>query len=144
MEQSLVSLHSPTAIHTTSKITSVPTNDLTIDQQTTDDGTSSVVTGASSDDVMDLLRAIEMSRLQAVRENEQNIYRPNNNHPNSTLNTNGKMNHFDDLQQAMELSLTTKNEQQLPNEATSWFSIIFELLFVLNLLLFSMYCISSR
>jgi hypothetical protein len=87
-----------------------------------------------------------MSRLQAVRENEQNIYRPNNNHhhPNSTLNTNGKMNHFDDLQQAMELSLTTKNEQQSENEATSWFSIIFELLFVLNLPLFSMHCISSR
>jgi len=126
MEQGLVSLNGTLAIHSISATASVPKNDSTIEQQTTDDNISSV-TAVPSDDVMDLLRAIEMSRLQSVRENEQNMYRSNtnNNDQNSILSTNDKIEYFNDLQQAIELSLRIKNEKQLTNETTSLFSRIF-------------------
>jgi len=113
MEQSLVPLNNPKAINSISTTNSVSTNDSTIDQkQNTDDRLSSVLVVVPSDDVMDLLRAIEMSRLQAVRDNEQNIYRPNTNHNSnhsSILSTNDKMDYFNDLQQAIELSLKSQS-----------------------------------
>jgi len=120
MEQGLVTLNGTTAITSTSTTTSVSTNDSTIDQQNTDDDDlSPVVVVVPSDDVMDLLRAIEMSRLQSVRENEQNTYRSNTNQ-NTILSTNDKMEYFNDLQQAIELSLKIKPEQQLStHEITS-------------------------
>lgn len=122
MEQGLVSLNTTAAITSASTTISVSTNDSTTNQQTTDDNLSPVVVVAPSDDVMDLLRAIEMSRLQAVRENEQNIYRPNANNNSSTLNTNDKMEYFNDLQQAIELSLRTISEPQLKDETISSYS----------------------
>jgi len=119
MEQGLVSLNGSTAIASISTTTTVSTNDSTIDQQNTDDDLSSVVVVVPSDDVMDLLRAIEMSRLQSVRDNEQNTYRSNTNQ-NTILSTNDKMEYFNDLQQAIELSLKIKPEQQLStHEITS-------------------------
>ncbi len=138
MEQSLVPLNSPKAINSISTTNSVSTNDSTIDQkQNTDDRLSSVLVVVPSDDVMDLLRAIEMSRLQAVRDNEQNIYRPNTNHNgnhSSILSTNDKMDYFNDLQQAIELSLKSQSEQQ---ETTSLLSRIAQfLLLVLFFFLF--------
>jgi hypothetical protein len=119
MEQGLVSLNIPTAINSISTVNSVSTNDSTTEQQSTDDRVSSVLVVVPSDDVMDLLRAIEMSRLQSVRDNEQNIYRSNtnqNSNHSSILSTNDKMDYFNDLQQAIELSLKIKNEQQLIQE----------------------------
>jgi len=119
MEQGLVSLNGSTAIASISTTTTVSTNDSTIDQQNTDDDLSSVVVVVPSDDVMDLLRAIEMSRLQSLRDNEQNTYRSNTNQ-NTILSTNDKMEYFNDLQQAIELSLKIKPEQQLStHEITS-------------------------
>jgi hypothetical protein len=138
MEQSLVPLNSPKAINSISTTNSVSTNDSTIDQkQNTDDRLSSVLVVVPSDDVMDLLRAIEMSRLQAVRDNEQNIYRPNTNHNSnhsSILSTNDKMDYFNDLQQAIELSLKSQNEQQ---ETTSLLLRIVQ--FLLLVLLFFLF-----
>ena len=123
MEQGLVSLNVSTAIPSVSTTTSVSTNESTYEQQRQTDGsTSPVVMVVQSDGVMDLLRAIEMSRLQAVRENEQNIYRPNTkSYSNSTINTNEKIDYFNDLQQAIELSLRIKGEQQLKRETTGLF-----------------------
>ena len=121
MEQSLVPLNSPTAINSTSTTNSVSTNDSTIEQQNTDDRVPPVLVVVPSDDVMDLLRAIEMSRLQSAREHEQNIYRPNTNHNSthsSAISNNDKMDYFNDLQQAIELSLRTKPEQELTPETT--------------------------
>jgi hypothetical protein len=133
MEQSLVPLNSPTTINSISTANSVSTNDSTIEQQNTDDRVPSVLVVVPTDDVMDLLRAIEMSRLQSVRENEQNIYRPNSNHtnaPSSILSNNDKMDYFNDLQQAIELSLRPKNEQQqsIP-ETTGLLSRDFQFIF---------------
>ncbi|UJR25225.1 hypothetical protein I4U23_006577 [Adineta vaga] len=109
LEQSLTTLTNPTATNNMSMTTSISTNDSTSEQQNLDDTTASVV---PSNDVMDLLRAIEMSRLQAVRENEQNIYRPNfhNNQINSVRNPNEKINYFTNVPQ-------TKTEQS--TEATA-------------------------
>lgn len=124
MEQGLVPLNGSTTVNTSSMTASISTNDSVSDQQTTDDTISSVVVVVPSDDVMDLLRAIEMSRLQAVRENEQNIYRPNTHNGNhSSILSNDKINYFNDLQKTIELSLKTKNEQQSTNDATSLFSL---------------------
>ena len=109
MEQSLAPLTNSSAMNTNSMTTSTSTNDSASDPQNSDDNSSSIVVVVPPNDVMDLLRAIEMSRLQAVRENEQNIYRPNQ--TNSTNNPNDKVNYFNDLQHTIELSLRTKNEQ---------------------------------
>jgi hypothetical protein len=120
MEQSLVPLNGSTGINSVSMTTSISTNDSILDQQHNEDIISPVaVVVVPSDDVMDLLRAIEMSRLQSVRENEQNIYRPNTHSSNN--NSNDKNNYFNDLQQTIELSLKTKNDQQSTNELTSSF-----------------------
>jgi hypothetical protein len=73
-----------------------------------------------------------MSRLQSVRENEQNIYRSNtnqNSNHSSILSTNDKMDYFNDLQQAIELSLKTKNEQQLIQEIPGLLLKIFQIYF---------------
>ncbi|CAF1191870.1 unnamed protein product [Adineta steineri] len=121
MEQSLVPLSDPVPNNNSSSMTaSISTNDSTLEQHNTDDTISPTVV-VPSDDVMNLLRAIEMSRLQAVRENEQNIYRPNHRTStiSATLNPNDKTNYFNDLQQTIELSLQTKNEQESANEATT-------------------------
>jgi len=119
MEQSLVPLNGSTGINSVSMTTSISTNDSILDQQHNDDIISPVVVVVPSDDVMDLLRAIEMSRLQAVRENEQNIYRPNTDGSNNIiLSTNDKVDYFNDLQEAIELSLKPKNEQQSTHETT--------------------------
>ncbi|CAF3363782.1 unnamed protein product [Rotaria sp. Silwood1] len=123
MEQSLIALNGSPAI-TTPTTASVSTNDSVYYQQNTDDTLSPVVVVVPSDDVMDLLRAIEMSRLQSVRENEQNINRPNtnsnsHNNNNSVLCTNDKIDYFNDLQQAIELSIKTKNEQKPTDEAST-------------------------
>jgi hypothetical protein len=118
MEQGLVTFNGLTTI----KSASVTTDGSTFEEQQIDDNTSPAVVPGSSDDVMDLLRAIEMSRLQSVRENEQNIYRPNmNSNHSSTINTNDKIEYFNDLQQAIELSLRTKGEQELLHETTGLF-----------------------
>lgn len=121
MEQGLVPLNSPTAITSISTTMSVSTNDSTTDQQQTTDENLSTTAALPSDDMMDLLRAIEMSRLQAIRENEQNIYRPNANPQSTILSTSDKMDYFNDLQQAIELSLKTKSEQHTKIETTSSF-----------------------
>ena len=127
MEQSIVTINSPPTITDTSITTSVSLNDSTYDRHSTNDIESPVAVVIPSDDTMDLLRAIEMSRWQAERENEQNIYRPNlnNNTKCSTLSKTAKFNYFNDLQEAIELSLKTKNEDQLPCEETSLLSAIF-------------------
>lgn len=84
----------------------------TLEQQSNPENSSSMVVVLPSDDMMDLLRAIEMSRLQAVRENEQNIYRPHlNSQINAAITSNDKIDYFNDLQQAIELSLTTHNQK---------------------------------
>jgi hypothetical protein len=44
----------------------------------------------------------------------------NSNH-SSTINTNDKIEYFNDLQQAIELSLRTKGEQELLHETTGLF-----------------------
>lgn len=143
MEQGLVSLNNSTS--TPPPASTSPSNSR-IDHQITDDNPSpvaAVVVVAPSDDVMDLLRAIEMSRLQAVRENEQNIYRPNT---NNTLisNTNDKMEYFNDLQQAIELSLRTKtNEHLSTDDITSLFSY-YLFYFIETFPFSSMYTISTR
>jgi len=123
MEQSLVPLNGSTGINSVSMTTSISTNDSILDQQHNEDIISPVVVVVPSDDVMDLLRAIEMSRLQSVRENEQNIYQPNTHSSNnsSILSSHDKNNYFNDLQQTIELSLKTKNDQQSTNELTSSF-----------------------
>ncbi|CAF0990366.1 unnamed protein product [Didymodactylos carnosus] len=59
--------------------------------------------------IMDLLRALEMSRLQAAREMEQNLYRPRS---CSNQNVVDKSDYYDDLQRAIELSLKTNQQQQ--------------------------------
>ncbi len=116
MEQGLVTTNSPTAVTSASTVT----NESTFVQHNLDQNISpAVVVVVPCDDMMDLLRAIEMSRLQAVRENEQNIYRPNTNNNSSVLNTTDKIEYFNDLQQAIELSLQIKNELELTNETTS-------------------------
>lgn len=119
MEQGLVPLNSPSAINSVSTTMSVSTNDSTTDQQQSTDENLSTMTVLPSDDMMDLLRAIEMSRLQAIRENEQNIYRPNANHQSTISSNSDKMEYFNDLQQAIELSLRTKSDQQTTIETTS-------------------------
>jgi hypothetical protein len=125
MEQGLVPINSSTAITSASTVTNESMNESTCEQQNLGDHHSSVVVVVPSDDMMDLLRAIEMSRLQAVRENEQNIYRPNGNsssqNNNTVLSSNDKIDYFNDLQQAIELSLRTKIEQELIHESTSLF-----------------------
>ena len=123
MEQGLLPLNSPTAVPSISTANSVSTNDSITEQQNSDDQVSSVLVVVPSDDVMDLLRAIEMSRLQSVRENEQNVYRAIHNqksNPDSTWTGSDKMDYFNDLQQAIELSLKTKNEQELTQETTGF------------------------
>ena len=119
MEQGLVPLNSPSAMNSASTTMSVSTNDSTTDQQQSTDENLSTTPVLPSDDMMDLLRAIEMSRLQGIRENEQNIYRPNANHQSTILSTSDKMDYFNDLQQAIELSLRTKSDQQTTMETTS-------------------------
>ncbi|CAF1629757.1 unnamed protein product [Adineta ricciae] len=66
MEQSLAPLTNSSAMNTNSMTTSTSTNDSASEPQNSDDNSSSIVVVAPPNDVMDLLRAIEMSRLQAV------------------------------------------------------------------------------
>lgn len=122
MEQSLAPLTNASAINASSMTASISTNDSASEQPNSDDNSSSVVVVVPPNDVMDLLRAIEMSRLQAVRENEQNIYRPNQMNP--TSNPNDKINYFNDLQQTIELSLQTKNEQSAGTTSKFPFSAV--------------------
>ena len=115
MEQGLGALNTATAMPAASTTTS----ESNIEQQSTDETISSAVTVVPCDDMMDLLRAIEMSRLQAVRETEQNTYRPHlNNTMSSFLHSNSKMHYFDDLQQAIELSMMDKTNEASPLEAS--------------------------
>lgn len=116
----MVALNGSPSIASPSTTPSLSTNDSVYDHQKNDDQLSSVVVVLPSDDVMDLLRAIEMSRLQAVREHEQNTNRTNTNNNTNNLvsNTNDKIDYFNDLQQAIELSIKTKNTQQSTCEAT--------------------------
>lgn len=115
MEQGLVALNAASAMPTASTATS----ESNIEQQSTDETMSSVVAVVPCDDMMDLLRAIEMSRLQGVRETEQNIYRPHmNSAMSSVLQSNSKMHYFDDLQQAIELSMTNVVDEVSALEAS--------------------------
>jgi hypothetical protein len=114
MEQGLVAMNTASAMPTASTATS----ESNIEQQSTDETMSSVVAVLPCDDMMDLLRAIEMSRLQAVRENEQNIFRPHmNSAMSSVLHSNSKMDYFDDLQHAIELSMMNTGEEASSLEA---------------------------
>jgi len=124
MEQGLVQLtdSTPSTITHSDNHRSTTTSISTIDPRTVNDALSPVVVVLPSDDMMDLLRAIEMSRLQALRENEQNIYRPNmqtNQSSPSASNTIDKRDYFNDLQQAIQLSLQAKNQQEPNNDLTS-------------------------
>lgn len=117
MEQSLVALNGSTTMNCASSTTS----ESTLEQQSQTENNSSVVVVLPSDDMMDLLRAIEMSRLQALRENEQNIYRPNPTSQihSSSINTNEKIDYFNELQQAIDLSLNNENERIETNPISS-------------------------
>ena len=114
MEQSLAALAGSTSLSAPSTTTdeSVP------GERSSDDVSTPFVVVGSTDDVMDLLRAIEMSRLQAVRETELNVHRPSMNHNvNSLVSSNDKIDYFNDLQQAIELSLTIKPDPSSNQEA---------------------------
>ncbi|CAF1628062.1 unnamed protein product [Rotaria magnacalcarata] len=120
MEKSLVTLNGSPAITSISATASLSTNASVYDQQNSDDNVPPVIVVVPSDGVMDLLRAIEMSRLQAVREHDQNLNRNNTNANNnaSNLSTNDKIEYFNDLQEAIELSIKSKYEQESTKEAT--------------------------
>lgn len=72
-EQSLIANGSSTAAQQ-----SLSDSQATFEEHSTNETNRlSPILNNSSDNMLDLLRAIEMSRLQAVRETEQNTYRPN-------------------------------------------------------------------
>ena len=114
MEQSLAALAGSTSPSAPSTA-----NDETVqEERISDDVSTPIVVVGLTDDVMDLLRAIEMSRLQAVRETELNIHRPSMNHNvNTPISSNDKIDYFNDLQQAIELSLTTILDPSSKQEA---------------------------
>lgn len=136
MEQGLAPLTDSASTTTTNNNTntenhpsttlSISTTESIPESQTTDETNPSAVLVLPSDDMMDLLRAIEMSRLQGLRENEQNIYRPNHSANSATSIPNDKKDYFNELQQAIELSLQTKNKPKSENELTSEFFFILE------------------
>jgi hypothetical protein len=93
----------------------ITANENIMTDQHVDETISSVTSSVAvpHDDTMDLLRAIEMSRLQAVREHEQNIYRPHTNINTDVMETsNEKVEYFNHLQQAIELSLVANDVQE--------------------------------
>ena len=62
----------------------IPIRQSSFEEQSPEEIIPSPVLIIPSGDMLDLLRAIEMSRLQAVRELEQNIYRPT---PSTNIST---------------------------------------------------------
>ena len=130
MEQSLAAL----AGSTPQSAPSTANDELVHGERSSEDVPTPIVVVGSTDDVMDLLRAIEMSRLQAVRETELNLHRPNMNHNvNSTISSNDKIDYFNDLQQAIELSLTIKPDPSSSQETAGAVDMLRALLSLISM-----------